>query len=234
MANKKLPFWIIPAHWGLSGKAKELAKINYIYDGYEADIRSAQHIYLTQYEIDKNLVEIEKKHNKLTDLEFELKILDVELKHTRITERERNLKAVEARYKHHDLTEHDYDAELIELMDDSDDKRSAALEFAFKYHEITEQEYNKELYTIRKEPWMDFNIEFEQETNQVEFSFDYNEYFWKKLKSEGHPGNDEYEIIENFIRDWGRKLVDEEYTDDPDVNLTRMADDLPENIKFYK
>lgn len=231
---KKLPFWIIPAHWGLSGKAKELAKINYQYEGYEADIRSAPHIYLTDYEIDKALVEIEKKYNKLSELEFELKVLDVDLKHKRINESTRNRKSVDARYKFHEINEREYDAEIIELMEEGDDKKLAAVEFAFKYHDITEHEYNKELYTLRKEPWADFNIEFEQETNEVAFTFDYNEYFWKQLKSEGHPGNDEEEIIENFIRDWGRKLVDEEYTDDPDVNLTRMTDELPENIKFYK
>jgi len=231
---KKLPFWIIPAHWGLSGKAKELAKINYQYEGYEADIRCAQHIYLTDYEIDKALVEIEKKYNKLSELEFELKVLDVDLKHKRINKSTRDTKSVEVRYKFHELTEREYDAEMIELMEDGDDKKIAATEFAFKYHDITEHEYNKEMYTLRKEPWADFNIEFEQETNEVQFTFDYNEYFWKKLKAEGHPGTDEDEIIENFIRDWGRKLVDEEYTDDPDVNLTRMTDELPENIKFYK
>lgn len=231
---KKLPYWMIPAHWGLSGKAKELAKINYQYEGYEADIRCAQHIYLTDYEIDKALVEIEKKYNKLSELEFELKVLDVDLKHKRISTDTRNRKSVEVRFKFHEINEREYDAEIIELMEDGDDKKLAAIEFAFKYHDITEHEYNKELFTLRKEPWADFNIEFEQETNEVAFTFDYNEYFWKQLKSEGHPGNDEEEIIENFIRDWGRKLVDEEYTDDPDVNLTRMTDELPENIKFYK
>ena len=90
------------------------------------------------------------------------------------------------------------------------------------------------MFTMRKEPWMDFGVEFNEDSNEVEFSFDYNEYFWKKLKAEGHPGNDEYEIIDNFIKDWGRKLEGEEYIGDEDVDLTRMADELPENLKFYK
>lgn len=231
---KKLPFWIIPAHWGLSGKAKEIAKINYYYDGYEADIRCAPFVYLTEYESDKAIVDIEKKYSKITELEYDLKILDVEFKHKRITEGERNSTSLELRYKHNAIREKDYDAEKVELMEDGDAKRVAALEYAFKYHEITEREYSKELFTMRKEPWMDFDVDFNQETNKVEFTFDYNEYFWKKLKNEGHPGNDEYEIIENFIKDWGRKLDDEEYTDDEDVTLTRLSDELPENIKFYK
>lgn len=231
---KKLPFWIIPAHWGLSGKAKEIAKINYHFDGYEADVKLAPLVYLTEYEIDKALAEIDKKYNKINELEFDLKVLDIDKKYRRITEDEHAHRVIEVRYKHHDLNEKDYDSAIIELMDDGDEKRLAAVEYSFKYHLITEREYSKELYTLRKEPWMDFGIEFNEDTNDVELIFDYNEYFWKKLKSEGHPGNDEYEIIDNFIRDWGRKLEGEEYTDDPDVNLTKMSDELPENIKFYK
>lgn len=231
---KKLPFWMIPAHWGLSGKAKEIAKINYFYEGYEADVRCAPLVYLTEYEVDKAIVDIEKKYNKLSELEYDLKMLDIELKHKRITEHERDEQALDKRFQHNAIREKEYDAAKVELMEDSDEKRLAAIEYAFKYHEITEREYSKELFTMRKEPWMDFDVEFNQETNKVEFIFDYNEYFWKKLKAEGHPGNDEYEIIENFIKDWGRKLDDEEYTDDEDVNLTRMTDELPDNIKFYK
>lgn len=231
---KKLPFWIIPAHWGLSGKAKEIAKINYSYDGYEADIRLAPLTYLTEYEIEKALVEIDVKYNKIKELEFDLKVLDIDLKYKRITSDEHALKVIETRYNHHDMKEYDYDSALIEIMPDGDAKRMAAIEFSFKYHEITEREYSKELYTLRKEPWMDFGVEFNEDSNEVEFSFDYNEYFWKKLKADGHPGNDEFEIIDNFIKDWGRKLEGEEYIGDEDVDLTRMTDDLPDNVKFYK
>lgn len=232
--SRKLPFWIIPAHWGLSGKAKEIAKVNYHFEGYEADIRLAPLTYLTEYEIDKALAEIDVKYNKIKELEFDLKVLDIDLKYKRITSDEHALKVIETRYKHHDMKEYDYDSALIELMPDGDEKRVAAIEFAFKYHEITEREYSKEMFTMRKEPWMDFGVEFNEDSNEVEFSFDYNEYFWKKLKAEGHPGNDEYEIIDNFIKDWGRKLEGEEYLGDEDVDLTRMTDELPENLKFYK
>lgn len=231
---KKLPFWIIPAHWGLSGKAKEIARINYYFDGYEADTQCAPLIYLTEYEIDKALAEIDFKYNKVEELAFELKVLDIDLKYKRITKDEHAKAAIDVRYKHHELNEQSYDAALVEIMEDGDAKKIAATEYAFKYHLITEREYSKELFTLRKEPWMDFDVEFNSETNEVEFSFDYNEYFLKKLKAEGHPGNDEHEIIDNFIKDWGRKLEDEEYTGEEDVNLTRMTDNLPDNIKFYK
>lgn len=232
--SRKLPFWIIPAHWGLSGKAKEIAKVNYYYEGYEADIRLAPLVYLTDYEIDKALAEIDLKHNKVNELAFDLKVLDIELKHKRITQDEHTIKVIQTRFKHHDLNEKDYDASLVEIMEDGDEKRVAAIEYSYKYHLITDREYSKEMFTMRKEAWFDFDVEFIEETNDVELTFDYNEYFWKKLKAEGHPGNDEFEIIENFIKDFGRKLTSEEYTGDEDVDLTRMTDELPDNVKFYK
>lgn len=236
----KLPFWIIPAHWGLRGKAKEIAKINYNYSGYEADLLCADLIYLTDNDILKAKNDINLKYNKINEVQHKIAVLDIELKFNRITEYEHKKSILEIRYNNKELSEKEYDYELIELLPEGDDKKKAAIECAFKYHEITESEYSKELYTLRKEPWMDFNVDYNAETNQVEFIFDYNEFFWKKLKSEGHPGNDEEEIIENFIRDWGRKIASDEYTENEDVNLTKVNDEMkeagliPDGYKLYK
>lgn len=238
---KKLPYWMIPAHWGLSGKAKEIAKINYEFDGYEADIRIADHIYLTPYEIDKAKVDIQYKYNKLTELQYRTGQLDVELKHGKIVKSEMEAKVLAIRFELHDITEREFDTLSVEIMEDGDDKHRAAIEFAYKYHEITDSEYEKEMASLDKQPWMAFDVAYDPETNNVEFVFDYNEYFWRKLKDDGHPGNDEQEIIDNFIRDWGRKIAFDDYNDDYDVNLTKANEDsenagniLPDGFKIYK
>jgi hypothetical protein len=237
----KLPFWIIPAHWGLSGKAKIIARINYYStDEYQAAIDCAEHTYLTDYEIDRAKNDISLKYQKVSTLQHKLNALDIELKHGRITDSEKKNSVLATRLEYHDISEKDYDAGIIDLMVDGEEKHFATIEYAYKYHDITEREYSKELYTLRKEPWMDFDIGFNEETNEIEFSFDYNEYFWKKLKAEGHPGNDEDEIIENFIRDWGRKVATDDYSDDYDTKLvnanteTPEAGGLPEGYKMYK
>lgn len=241
MANKHLlPFWLVPSHWGLTGKAKELAKINYYHEGQEADLLSAELIYLTPYEIDKAKIDINKKYNSINELEYEIQLLDIELKHKRISKSEHELKIVDIRFKHNEITEKEYESLKIELMSDGDLKVLAAIEYAYKYHEITEMEYNKEICTLNKEPWMDFDVQFNIETNEVEFSFDYNEYFWKKLKAEGHPGTDETEIIDNFIRDWGRKIATDDYSDNEDVKLVNANEGLenlpglPDGFKSYR
>ncbi|WEM33328.1 hypothetical protein EJP02_267 [Escherichia phage EJP2] len=238
--SKKLPFWIIPAHWGLSGKAKKIAQINYYStDQYQADYECAEHIYLTEYEIDSARNDIALRHSKIQNLEYRLNKLSIDEKHGRITENEQKNKALDIRLEEKDISEKDYDREKLELLPDGEEKSIGTIEYLFKYHEITEREYSKELYTLRKEPWMDFDLELNQETNEIELSFDYNEFFWKKLKHDGHPGNDEYEIIENFIRDWGRKMASDEYVDDYDSKLMNENTEpdltgLPEGYRVYK
>lgn len=235
----KLPFCIIPAHWGLRGKAKEIAKINYDFEGYDADIRCADLLYLTDYEIAVAKNEIEFKYRNITDLQYKNNALDIEFKFNKISEVQYKKSILKNKLDSKDITEKEYDLELVEMMEEGDAKKLAAADYAFKYHLITESEYSKELFTLRKEPWMDFNVDFDPHTNQVEFTFDYNEYFWKQLKEQGHPGTTEDEIIENFIRDWGRKVSNDEYIDNPDVNLTTLNDELmksgelPDGFKLY-
>jgi hypothetical protein len=241
MAKKRfIPFWMVPAHWGLSGKAKEIAKAYYYNDDYDADMLVAELTYLTPYEVDVAQLDIKKKYNVLEPLDYLIAQADVQLKYSKITRDEYNVKLLDVKLSTGTITQKEYDMEIIELMPDSDDKRLKAIEFAYRYEEITQQEYSKEIFTLRKEPWIDLDVVLNPETNEVEFVFDYNEYFWKKLKAEGHPGNDEEEIIDNFVRDMGRKLATDDFSDDYDVKLVNANEGLenlpglPEGFRSYK
>lgn len=241
MAKKRLlPFWIVPAHWGLSGKAKEIAKAYYYNDDYEADLKVAELTYLTPYEVDVAQLDIKKKYGVIDLLKYLIEQAAIELKYSKITREQYDVKVLDAKLSTDTITQKEYDMEIIELMPDGDDKRLKAIEYAYKYDEITQQEYSKEIYTLRKEPWIDLDVILNPDTNEVEFVFDYNEYFWKKLKSEGHPGTDEEEIIDNFVRDLGRKLATDDYSDNEDVKLVSAnaglenLPGLPEGFKSYK
>ncbi|EON7637185.1 hypothetical protein FOI42_RS01930 [Escherichia coli] len=241
MAKKRLlPFWMVPAHWGLSGKAKEIAKAYYYNDDYEADLKVAELTYLTEYEVDVAQLDIKKKYGVVDTLKYLIEQAAVELKYSKITREEYDLKVLDAKLSTDTITQKEYDMEVIELMPEGDDKRLKAIEYAYKYDEITQQEYSKEIYTLRKEPWIDLDVILNPDTNEVEFVFDYNEYFWKKLKAEGHPGTDEEEIIDNFVRDLGRKLATDDYSDNEDAKLVSAnaglenLPGLPEGFKSYK
>lgn len=241
MAKKRyLPFCLVPAHWGLSGKAKEIAKAYYYNDDYEADIIVAELTYLTPYEVEKAQLDIKKKYGVISEaLEYLIAIADLDLKYSKITRDEYNVKILDAKLSTEAITKQEYDLEIIELMPDSDDKLLKTIEYAYSYGEITQQEYSKEIFTLRKEPWIDLDVIL-NDSNEVEFIFDYNEYFVKKLKDEGHPGNDEEELIDNFIRDLGRKLATDEFSDNYDVKLVAENEGienlpgLPDGFKRYK
>lgn len=235
MDKKKrfFPFWMIPAHWGLSGKAKELAKINYYYEGQEADLLSAEYLYLTPYEIDKAKMDINKKYGTISEILYRINLVDLDLKYNRITKDEHSSSVLDIRYELKEISEKEYEAQKVELLPDGMEKHLAAIEYSYKYHEITENEYHKEIATINKEPWGFLFSDYNAEEGTIEFSFDYNEYFWKKLKADGHPGNDEEEIIDNYIRYCCRNIAqdDNEILESDDAVI---PDILPEGFKSYK
>lgn len=67
----KLKFGMLPGHWGLKGKTREIAKAEY---------------ELLGYELEKELLRI--KQDELTSKEYEKRIIDIEFKHGKITKHE--------------------------------------------------------------------------------------------------------------------------------------------------
>lgn len=241
MAKKIIPFWMYPTHWGLKGQAKELALIDFHFDGVEADLKRADILYLTQQTRDNAKNEIRFNHGEFGEYEFEMNKVDLEFKHSAIGKDTVVLKKLDLDLKFNKIDESEYDKQYIELIKDEDKKYIAALEYALKYKEITQNEYEKELATFNREPWFSFDVSFNDESNELSMTFDYNEHFWKKLRTEGHPGNDENEIIDNFIKDWGRKLATEDYSGDYDTKLTSINDEMNQqtgsidpNFKIYE
>lgn len=241
MRKKRLiPFWLVPAHWGLSGKAKEIAEVNFYYEGLEADLKIAELTYLTEYEVERAKIEINRKYNPTSEYDFNKSIAELDYRMKKISVDEHEKILLELRVKEGLITEKEYDASLIENMADGDDKVLAAIEYAYKYGDINDTEYEKEIFTLRKEPWiyLDFNIN--SETNEVDFIFDYNDYFVDKLKADGHPGSTEEELIDNFVRDLGRKMATDDYSDNDEVKLltplneSEMPTGIPEGFKSYK
>ncbi|AQW88792.1 virion structural protein [Serratia phage BF] len=226
MTKKIIPFWLYPSHWGLKGQAKELAEIDFYFEGVEADLKRADIMYLTDLEREHAKNEIKFKHNVFDELEYELNKVQIDFEKALIHKLTASQKKLDLQLKYGRIDEKTYDTESIELIQDEDKKYLAALEFSLKYGDITQSEYDKELKTHNREPWFEFNVDFDESENDLVVTFDYNEYFWKKLRSEGHPGTDEHEIIDNFIKDWGRKLATEDYNGDFDTKLTSLNDEM--------
>lgn len=73
----KLPFGMMPASWGLSGKARQRAEAEYYYEG--ADLEKALALIDAESEIDKEiaLLEVDYKHEEIGKVEFEKKVAEL-------------------------------------------------------------------------------------------------------------------------------------------------------------
>jgi hypothetical protein len=67
----KIPFWILPGSWGLSGKTRKIAQAEYYFKGYELDVELAKINHDDPDQVKKALLDVELKYEKLTQTEYE-------------------------------------------------------------------------------------------------------------------------------------------------------------------
>ena len=67
----KLPFGVLPGHWGLAGKTREIAKAEYELEGYELEkkLLSLREEELDPKEYNKRMIDLEFKHGRITKQE---------------------------------------------------------------------------------------------------------------------------------------------------------------------
>lgn len=182
---------------------------------------------LTAYEMDMQEIDIKLKHKVLDEYQSKLEYLRVNYKHQRICdENEYKSKMLDIHLHYKKITEKEYSAAKIELMQDESLRTIAVLEHLLKFDEITQDEFDKEMSTLKGIPWFKFCAELHDEDG-VKMTVQYNELFIKKCKADGHPGETEDEVIDNFIKDFGRKL----HADDSDVpeSVVLMEDQIRTN-----
>lgn len=116
MAVRKrlIPFALLPAAWGLSGKTREKAKAEYTLDGYELDSALAE-IELKDMRPDDYALakaKIDHRYNKISDYDFDMAMAilentdpvqqevaktEVDFKHKKINENEYNKRIANAK-----------------------------------------------------------------------------------------------------------------------------------------
>ena len=219
----KLPFWIWPGHWGLTGYVRELAELEYyIPNGYKKDkeLINLKYKYLSnttennlakkhellELEMSKNLIVYEFYEYQKLELNYSILGLD-----TPEYQRERLL--LDLKYKR--ITQIDYDKEIIKFLPESE-KRLATLQYLMKYHEITQVEYEKEIATLNSKPYFHFTIEYVN--GDIELDPVFNENFIEYLKGYGYNGETNDDIIEWYIRDCGRRISSDDIEDYQEEN----------------
>lgn len=73
----KLKFGVLPGHWGLKGKTREIAKAEYELEGYELD-RKLLEIHKDEYEeefYEKKVLALDRQYNHITEIEYNRALL---------------------------------------------------------------------------------------------------------------------------------------------------------------
>jgi len=112
MSKSKIPFGLMPGHWGLKGKTRLRAQAEYELSGMELDMRLAEidHDDLVQRELAQ--LDIKLKHKQIDLYDYDVQyntirlkddallpevLLDIELKHHRISKSEHDRKLADIR-----------------------------------------------------------------------------------------------------------------------------------------
>lgn len=95
--RRLIPFWMLPASWGLRGQTKAIAKAEYELEGEELE-RELARIKHSGKELDAVLLEIDRKYGRIEDATYDVK--KAELDHADSTDEEKKLAVLEAQHKH--------------------------------------------------------------------------------------------------------------------------------------
>lgn len=108
----KLPFGVLPGHWGLKGKTREIAKAEYELTGYELEkkLLSLKEADLNPNEYNKRMIDLEFKHGRITKQE-QLRYLCNLIE----DEKQRTLALLELDYKEGKLTDNEYQKQSATL-----------------------------------------------------------------------------------------------------------------------
>jgi hypothetical protein len=118
MTKKKLPFGALPAHWGLKGKLREVAKAEWELEGEALEYKLLE-INLANYteeDVARKKIALDRKYRKITDEEADIQ--RHELDSVGRSEKENKLAFLDLRYKHKRISDDEYEKEKAIILDE--------------------------------------------------------------------------------------------------------------------
>lgn len=110
---------------------------------------------------------------------------------------------VELDFKYNKIDEYTKFQKLIEIEYEDDEKAKEIKLIALdkQYGKIDELEYEKRMNDIEKNPWAKIRFKYDEkeDPSNLQTEIIYNEYFIKKLISQGYSGNSNDEIVQAWL-----------------------------------
>lgn len=195
--NKLIPFRLLPASWGLTGKMYDIASAHYYLSGEALARRLVEIEYVDQpIKYTEENIKIDMQYGKLSFLDGELQVYRL-YNLTNIDP----LKEAEIKLRHNAMTAEDYDILVAKFLPDSEAKSLALLDIEFRMGRIDAREHAKQSATIRKKPWSAMINSHISETDatSVEFEFDWNSYWIDYLRENGFTGYTDEQVVDAWF-----------------------------------
>lgn len=222
--NRLFPFGWLPGHWGLSGEIRERAKIEYEYDGYEREVKLLKLKKITK-EVEKELLEVERKYDVIDDYEYQQGIIDIETQHDPI---KNQLTKLKLDYDQARISAPQYTLKKAELEHgvDSDEYKIELLKQQYDSGDLSEFEFEKKVATLLDQPWIKVvhsSYDPEHGIDGFSFELDYNKVFVQYLKENGYTGLNDEEIVEQWFDDVSKTELANEIEADYTIPKTKIS-----------
>jgi hypothetical protein len=181
-----------PGSWGLSGKTRKIAELDYYYN----DGEDKQYLLLEiDYSVDspeylKKKLELDKKYNKITSYDYDLTKLSETIEDK--TSREYLIQKLELDKKHEKIKDHEYRKELADINHEP-------------FFEV-----------------LGGKMEMIDDKSTMGFELDWNDAFVNSLYKQGWKGSSQEEIVNAYFSEICRQmLADEEFESYSNINKDR-------------
>lgn len=186
--RKLIPFSLMPASWGLTGKSREIAEAEY---------------YLTDYELEVRLAEI----NAASDTDRQLRLIDVDHQYNILDSKEADIARARVQYSG---KERDEKIEEIEL-----EYKVRGLEEQLRNNEINRNEFEKSVANLKKEPYvsvLDLGVD---SNNAIKgyIELDWNDIFVQLLHKNGFVGPTDEDVVNQWFNQICRTVLFQEHAD---------------------
>lgn len=205
--KKLIPFWMLPASWGLKGQARRRAQAEYSLSGEDLDRalitidfahdsrQLAEARLKTDFKynyITRHTLEIELAKLNLSDAQLERELIDIDLRFGQITQREAQEKIIDLEHT------------------DPDERSIAHARLQAKYGDIDQTQLEKIVATVKKQPWV---VVKQLDTDPKNpgmgsMELDWNEYFVTMLENAGYgPAPHPEQVVDQWLTDLCKNIA---------------------------
>lgn len=205
--KKLIPFWMLPASWGLRGDLLRRARAEYELSGEDLDreLAAIEHghnqvalkraglkIDFKYNHISRYTMEIELAKLDLTGAELERKLVDIDRRFDKITERQAREKIINIDYS------------------DQTERSIAHARLKAEYGEIDQTQLEKTVCTLQQKPWVIVkSIDTDSKNPGMgSIELDWNEHFVTMLENAGYgPAPHPEQVVDQWLTDLCKNIA---------------------------